>query len=153
MIRGRCACGAVIFHLTSEPLYVHCCHCRWCQRETGSAFVVHAVIETDRVELEAGHPEMTEIPTDSGMGQTVARCPDCRIGLWSIYTAAGKEVSFVKVGTLEDPDALPPKVHMLTKYKQPWIVLSPDTPALPEFYSRKDHWPAESLARWSHPWW
>jgi hypothetical protein len=99
------------------------------------------------VTLLAGKPEMVDTPSASGRGQKIARCPTCRIALWSHYAGARDAVAFVRVGTLDDPDALPPDIHIFTSSKQPWVLLPPGTPAVPEFYDRKQHWPAASLAR------
>ncbi|HEU4612437.1 MAG TPA: GFA family protein, partial [Kofleriaceae bacterium] len=65
-LEGRCACGAVRYRLASRPMFVHCCHCLDCQRQTGSAFVLNAIIEADRIELLAGAPVPVTVPTDSG---------------------------------------------------------------------------------------
>jgi hypothetical protein len=146
-MNGRCTCGAVRYRMTSAPLFTHCCHCRWCQRETGSAFALNAMIESERVELLAGTPEEVTIPTQSGKGQKVARCPACRVALWSNYAGAGDAVRFVRVGTLENPDACPPDIHIYTESRQPWVVLPEGVPAVAEFYRRSTTWPAESLAR------
>jgi hypothetical protein len=144
---GGCTCGAVRYRMTSEPLFVHCCHCRWCQRDTGTAFALNAMIETDRVVLLQGQPELVDTPSNSGKGQKIFRCPTCRIALWSNYTGAGDKVRFVRVGSLDEPDRLPPDIHILTASKQPWVLLPPDVPAMPEYYDRKVHWPPESLER------
>ena len=144
---GGCTCRAVRYRLKSKPIIVHCCHCRWCQRETGSAFVLNAMIEADRVETLAGAPEIVMTPTLSGKGQKIARCPTCRVALWSNYAGAGDKVRFVRVGTLDNPDALPPDIHIFTSSKQPWVRLPPETPAVPEYYGRDQFWPADSLAR------
>jgi hypothetical protein len=133
--------------MTDKPLFVHCCHCRWCQRETGASFALNALIETDRVVLLSGHPEPVDTPSNSGNGQKIVRCPTCRVAVWSHYTGAGDRLSFVRVGTLEDPDRLPPDIHIYTASKQPWVVLPEGTPAVPAYYNSRDHWPAESLAR------
>jgi hypothetical protein len=133
--------------MESSPLFVHCCHCRWCQRETGASFALNAMIEADRVTLLAGHPELVDTPSASGRGQRIARCPSCRIAVWSHYSGGGAAVSFVRVGTLDNPDQLPPDIHIFTSTKQPWVVLPAGAPAVPEYYDRKQHWPAASLAR------
>jgi hypothetical protein len=144
---GGCTCRAVRFRLRGPPLFVHCCHCRWCQRETGSAFALNAMIESDRVALVAGDPELVLTPSNSGKGQKIARCRSCRIALWSHYAGAGEGVRFVRVGTLDDPDRLPPDIHIFTASKQPWVVLPPGAPAVPEYYARDAYWPQASLAR------
>lgn len=146
-LEGGCTCRAVRFRLTSRPLFVHCCHCTWCQRESGASFALNAMIESERVELLSGEPELVETPSASGAGQRIARCPRCRVAVWSHYAGAGDAVRFVRVGTLDEPGRLPPDIHIFTASKQPWVVLPPGTPAVPEYYDRKRHWPAESLAR------
>jgi len=144
---GRCTCGYVRYRMTTKPLFVHCCHCRWCQREAGSAFVLNAMIEADRVELLEGEVEVIDTPSSSGKGQKISRCPKCRIAVWSNYAGGGDAVRFVRVGTLNEPDRLPPEVHIFTQSKQPWVVLPPGTPAFEEYYKATDIWPADSLAR------
>jgi len=146
-IEGGCTCGAVRYRLLSRPLFVHCCHCRWCQRESGASFALNAMIESDRVELIRGAPEMVATPSNSGKGQNIARCPHCRIALWSHYAGAGERIKFVRVGTLDRPDLLPPDIHIFTASKQPWLVLPDSVPAVAEYYDREKFWPAESLAR------
>ena len=123
--------------MASRPLFVHCCHCRWCQRETGTAFALNAMIEADRVSLLPGAPEIVETPSASGKGQTIVRCPTCRVAVWSHYAGAGDACRFVRVGTLDEPDRLPPDIHIFTSSKQPWVVLPPGTPAVPEYYDSK----------------
>ena len=144
---GGCDCRTVRYSLDSQPLFVHCCHCRWCQRETGASFALNAMIETDRVTLHAGEFELVDTPSASGKGQKIARCPQCRIAVWSHYSGAGPHVRFVRVGTLDEPDHLPPDIHIFTASKQPWVVLPPGMPAVAEYYDRNQYWPSESLAR------
>lgn len=146
-LEGGCTCGAVRYRMTRKPIFVHCCHCRWCQRETGASFALNALIEADRVIVLKGEPERVDTPSESGKGQKIFRCPACRIALWSNYAGAGDAVRFVRVGTLDDPDRLPPDIHIYTRSKQPWVLLPPDTPAVPEYYDRAEYWPEESLAR------
>jgi hypothetical protein len=143
---GGCTCRHVRYRMTSRPMFVNCCHCRWCQRETGTAFALNALIEADRVEHLGAEPEIVDTPSLSGIGQKIARCPKCRVAIWSNYggyTAA----RFVRVGTLDNPDAFPPGIHIFTTSKQPWVVLPPGTPAVPEYYDYKQYWPAESIER------
>ncbi|MBI5721700.1 MAG: GFA family protein [Burkholderiales bacterium] len=146
-IEGGCDCRAVRYRMTTSPLFVHCCHCRWCQRETGASFALNAMIEADRVLNRGIEPELVTTPSESGLGQKIARCPKCRIAVWSHYAGSGPVTKFVRVGTLDEPDALPPDVHIFTASKQPWVVIPPGVPAFEVFYEREKLWPAESLAR------
>ena len=144
---GGCTCRAARYRMQGPPLFVHCCHCRWCQRESGSAFALNALIETQRVSQLAGEVERVNTPSNSGRGQTIIRCCACRVAMWSHYAGAGDAVSFVRVGTLDAPDSLPPDIHIFTSSKQPWVILPPDVPAVPEYYDRNRYWPADSLER------
>jgi hypothetical protein len=146
-LEGGCTCGQVRYRMTSRPMFVHCCHCRWCQRETGTAFALNAMIESSRVELLSGAPEIVDTPSNSGKGQKITRCPNCRIALWSNYGGAGDAVRFVRVGSLDQPDNFPPDIHIFTMSKQPWVVLPPGTRAVHEYYETKKIWPPESYAR------
>ncbi len=146
-LEGGCTCGAVRYRLIRAPIFVHCCHCRWCQRETGSAFVINALIETDRLALLKGRPEAVMTPSESGKGQKILRCPACKISLWSHYAGAGDAIAFLRVGTLDEPDRVPPDIHIFTASKQPWVILPPDMPSVDAFYRRSAYWPEESQAR------
>jgi len=146
-IEGGCTCRSVRYRMTGKPLFVHCCHCTWCQRETGTAFALNAMIEADRVELLQGEVEAVNTPSNSGKGQKISRCPECRIALWSNYSGAGDAVHFVRVGTLDEPGRFPPDIHIFTSTKQPWVVLPQSTPAVPEYYKSSEYWPKESLER------
>src|SRR5579862_210466 len=146
-IEGGCDCRAVRYRMQSRPLFVHCCHCRWCQRESGASFALNALIESDRVIVLQGQPMAVETPSNSGKGQKIFRCPTCRIAVWSHYNGAGDKVSFVRVGTLDEPDRVPPDIHIYTSSKQPWVVLAEGKPAVDAYYDRNTHWPKESLAR------
>ena len=144
---GGCDCRRVRYRLEARPLFVHCCHCRWCQRESGAAFALNAMLEADNVNLLSGEPVIIDTPSASGMGQKIARCPACHVALWSNYAGTGPVVRFVRVGTLDNPDLLPPDIHIFTASKQPWVIIPPEMPAVPEYYDREQYWPPESLAR------
>ena len=144
---GGCDCGYVRYRLMTRPMVVHCCHCRWCQRESGASFALNAMIEADRVLTTAGVPDIVNTPSHSGKGQKIARCPHCRLALWSNYSGAGPVIRFVRVGTLDQPDHLAPQIHIFTSSKQPWIMIPPDQAAVPEYYDREKYWPIESLHR------
>jgi hypothetical protein len=145
-LEGGCACGAVRYRLGSAPMFVHCCHCRDCQRQTGSAFVLNALIETDRISLLSGEPAPVGVPTDSGRPHEIYRCPACQTALWSDY-GGRPALRFVRVGTLDDPTALSPDVHIFTRSKLPWVRLPESVPAFDVYYDMKALWPAASLER------
>ena len=147
MLDGTCSCSRVRYRMSSRPLIVHCCHCRWCQRETGSAFVINALIESDRVEILSGEVEKIHTPSESGKGQDIFRCTECHVAVWSQYAGLGDKFSFVRVGTLDDPDAVPPDVHIFTESKQPWVLLPESVPSFPIYYNAKQVWSSESQAR------
>lgn len=146
---GGCTCRHVRYRMTSRPMFVHCCHCRWCQRETGSAFALNAMIEADRVELLSGEVEVVDTPSASGKGQRIWRCPNCRVAVWSNYAGAGDGVRFMRVGPLDEPDRMPPDIHIFTMSKQPWVLLPESTPAVREYYKPREMWPAESQQRFA----
>ena len=148
-LEGGCTCGALRYRLTGSPMIVHCCHCRWCQRETGAAFALNAMIETDNISLIGGNPEQVDTPSNSGKGQKIVRCPTCHVAVWSHYAGAGDALSFVRVGTLDNPDTLPPDIHIYTESKQPWVILPPATPAFEAYYRRSDVLPSACLERLS----
>ena len=144
---GRCTCGYVRYHFTAQPMIVHCCHCTWCQRETGTAFALNAVIEASAVKIDSGECELIDTPSQSGNGQKIARCPRCRIALWSHYFQAGPNVCFVRVGTLEQSAKFPPDIHIHTSTKQPWVVIPDGMRSTPEFYKPREVWSPETLER------
>ena len=146
-LEGGCTCGVVRYRMTSAPMFVHCCHCRWCQRQTGASFALNALYEAERVQLVKGEVDEIEVDSPSGKGQVIARCPRCRVAVWSNYAGAGGLVHFVRVGTLDDPDRFPPDVHIFTESRQPWVQLPADTPVFARYYNTDEQWPAESLER------
>jgi hypothetical protein len=145
-LAGGCACGAVRYRIKMPPMFVHCCHCRDCQRQTGSAFVLNAVIETDRIEILQGRPEPVGVPTDSGRPHDIYRCPKCQTALWSDYGKRPK-LRFLRIGTLDEAASVKPDVHIFTRSKLPWVRLPDDVPAFDIYYDMKTLWPAESLKR------
>jgi hypothetical protein len=146
-LEGGCTCRQARYRMSGRPMFVHCCHCTWCQRESGAAFALNAMIESDRVTLTQGEVELIDTPSNSGKGQKIARCPKCRVAVWSHYAGAGSAVTFLRVGTLDDPAACPPDIHIFTSSKQPWVVLPQGVPAVAEYYKAADYWPAASLER------
>lgn len=145
-LTGGCSCGAVRYRLAGTPMFVHCCHCKDCQRQTGSAFVLNALYEAERVVVLSGAPEPVTMPTDSGLPHDIYRCPKCRIAVWSTY-GGRPQIRFVRVGTLDNAAALSPDVHIYIRSKLPWVTLPAGVPAFEAYYDSKKLWPADSLAR------
>jgi hypothetical protein len=145
MVDGGCACGELRYRLRWPPLFVHCCHCLNCQRQTGSAFAVNVLIESDRVELRSGAPERVPVPRSGSKRQQIYRCPECKTAVWSTYTR--KSVLFVRAGTLDDPTVVEPDVHIFTRSKVSWLTLPESTPAFTTYYDTQKLWPAASLER------
>jgi hypothetical protein len=148
-IEGGCTCRAVRYGVSGRPLIVHCCHCRWCQRETGSAFVINALFEAERVSVNGPPLDIVVTPSASGKDQKIHRCPTCRVALFSNYAQSGDAVRFVRVGTLDTPDAFPPDIHIYTLSKQPWVVLPPNVPSAEAFYNPTQVWSEETRQRWA----
>ncbi|MHA1544921.1 MAG: GFA family protein [Alphaproteobacteria bacterium] len=146
---GGCSCGHVRYKIISKPLIVHCCHCSCCQRQTGTAFALNALFEADYVELLQGDVTEITVPSPSGRGQKIARCPKCQVAVWSNYYMGGIKdlIRFIRVGTLDDPNRLPPDVHIYTISKQPWVILPPDNLVVDEFYNIERTWTKESFER------
>jgi hypothetical protein len=142
---GGCSCGEIRYRLTSEPMFTHCCHCLNCQRQTGSAFVINLLIEADRVERLGGEPQPFDAPRDDGSAQRIYRCPRCQVAVYSEY--GRPELLFVRGGTLDEPSAVVPDVHIFTKSKLPWVTLPESTPAFDVYYDSTALWPAASLER------
>jgi hypothetical protein len=142
---GGCSCGAVRYRLASEPLFTNCCHCLNCQRQTGSAFVINLLIETDRVEVLAEMPQPVDVPRDDGSTQRIFRCPACQVAVFSEY--GRPELRFVRGGTLDDPSSVVPDAHIFTRSKLSWVRLPDSAPAFDVYYDTKTLWPAASLER------
>jgi hypothetical protein len=146
---GGCSCGEVRYRMDRAPMYVHCCHCRWCQRESGAAFALNGFLEAHELTLLQGRVEVIDTPSNSGRGQRISRCPNCQVALWSNYSTAKDAIHFIRLGTLDNPDAFPPDMHIFTSSKQPWVNLDGGAPAVPEYYNKSDYWPEEDVERYS----
>ncbi|NQW14428.1 MAG: GFA family protein [Rhodobacter sp.] len=146
---GGCTCGQVRYQVTSEPMIVHCCHCRGCQKNSGSSFALNALFEADRVKLISGEVEEVTVPTPSGTGQIICRCSKCKVAVWSNYNMGGlrERIRFIRVGTLDESDQLPPDVHIFTASKQPWVILPKEDRRVDVFYDFKETWSPESMER------
>jgi len=146
-LEGGCACSAIRYKLTGEPLIVHACHCRDCQRLTGSAFVINLWMERQSVEASGAAPKSFRLAGGSGQAHDVFFCGECGSYVWSRYHGAPGDFLFVRAGTLDTPDAVKPDVHIFTRSKVPWLQLTNDARVYKEFYKLSDVWSPQSLAR------
>ncbi|SDM09829.1 GFA family protein [Aliiruegeria lutimaris] len=146
---GGCTCGHVRYQVEADPLIVHGCHCRGCQKNSGSAFAINALFEAERVRLVSGTTEVISVPTPSGTGQDITRCSKCKVAVWSNYNMGGlrNHIRFVRVGTLDDPDRHPPDVHTYTCSKQSWVILPESDRRVDRFYKFAETWSPDSLMR------
>jgi len=144
---GGCACGHVRYKIESKPIITHCCHCRYCQRQTGTAFALNALLDASQVHILSGDVDEIITPSPSGRGQTITRCPKCEVAVWSSYFMGGIKdlIRFIRVGTLDNPDQFPPDVHIFTTTKQPWVNLAPNSLIFEEFYDYKEIWSIRCL--------
>ncbi|EEP79993.1 conserved hypothetical protein [Uncinocarpus reesii 1704] len=142
-LEGGCDCGMIRYRMETAPLIVHCCHCTWCQRETGSSSALNAMIELSSLTtLTPTKPFHVSTPSASGRGQTIARCPHCYVAVWSHYIAGGL-LPFVRVGTLDKKQQVKPDVHIFTSTKFDWVDLSGsqwEGKVFEEFYDREKVW-------------
>ncbi len=148
---GGCDCGKIRYRLTAEPIMINACHCKACQRQTGSAFAINMLIEADNVELHGEEPVVNEVSSPSGQGQAIHRCGHCGTSVWGVYHAAGDGVRFVRGGTLDDPSQAIPRAHIWTESKAPWVTIPKGAARFEQFYGGKDlvaTFGAENAARW-----
>jgi hypothetical protein len=147
-LTGGCACGNVRYRMESPPILVHGCHCRYCQRMSGSAFAVNAMIEANCVtSIGEGGPEAIHTPSALPAGQKIHRCPRCFVALWSNHSQLGDAIVHVCVGTLDEADHLSPDVHCFTATKHPWVTLPDGVPAFAGDYDAAKVWTAEASGR------
>ena len=146
-MKGQCSCGDVQYEISDSPLFIHACYCTNCQRQSGSAHALNAMIESTCVNVKSGSTEGVLMETTSGMGQVIHRCTECKIAIWSTYGALGEDFSFVRVGTLENPNAFPPDINIFTKSKLAWTQMKADIPSFEEYYDPNEVWPKDALAR------
>jgi len=114
---------------------VNNCHCRLCQRQTGTGSAVNAFIESDRLEHLTGELSEHEFVTGSGGTQTVVRCVKCGTPLWSHYPRLGRKAAGIRVGTLDDPSEVRPDAAIFVASKPVWAPLPEGIPSFNGFYN------------------
>ena len=124
---GGCLCGAVRYTCSEAPLTAYHCHCRDCQKASGSAFATCLLMKESAVRLTSGEPRQFEVETDSGNRLTRLFCGNCGSQLFSKISQYPK-LRVVKAGTLDDPSWLKPERHIWTSSMQPWLGLDDQLP-------------------------
>jgi hypothetical protein len=120
---GGCLCGAVRYVCSGAPAMTGACHCRDCQRASGSAFATLMIFPRDAVRV-SGEVATYEHKGDSG-GMVHRRfCPKCGVHVVVEYDVTPQFV-VVMAGTLDDPSLIRPQWNIYTESKQPWVELSP----------------------------
>ncbi|RLA39524.1 MAG: aldehyde-activating protein [Gammaproteobacteria bacterium] len=143
---GSCNCQSIRYTITDAPLFTHVCHCTKCQKRTGSAFVLNAMVLEDDFALSEGALDSFSTLTDSGAELSAYTCPSCRDVLY--YTLPGfQRIIMVAGGTFDDASWLKPDAHIFTRSKQAWVELSDEIPAYREMYELEKAWPQASLAK------
>ncbi len=117
---GGCQCGRIRYEITKEPVGLAVCHCRECQRQSGSAFGMSLALPDGAFRLISGTLKTFEVKCDSGRMKTCAFCSECGT---RIYHQTVKGMS-VKAGTLDDTSLLKPEAHYWTMRKQPWVLIA-----------------------------
>ncbi|KAK0740118.1 Mss4-like protein [Schizothecium vesticola] len=144
-LTGGCPCQYIRYTLTAPPLITHCCHCTYCQRESGSAFVINALFTAESViHTTNQEPILVTTPSLSGKGQIIARCPKCFVAVWSNYSGGGEAIRFVRAGTLELKVDIPvPDVHIYVGSKVEWVRIPERVETFEEFYDVEMVWGRE----------
>ena len=175
-ITGGCACKKLRYTLHAPPLVVHCCHCTECQCQSGCVvpyhvspdliktlticccrgpFAINALVEHHNITHDEGEPELVHCPAANEGGQTIARCKECKVAIWSNYSKSGELIRFVRAGTLDkDPSGkdvwkghLDTMVHIYTTTKVPWLTLPKNAKTFDALYDLDSDWSSESKQR------
>ncbi len=126
-LRGGCVCGAIRYEIAQEPLRVYACHCKDCQRSTGSAFAIGVVVPSEALQLTG--PDTQLVPngiTEGGRRKSLSACPKCGTRLFSDRRPDWRSRGMVRAvlgGTLDDTSWLRPTIHVWTRSAQPWVIL------------------------------
>jgi hypothetical protein len=149
---GGCACGAMRYRLKNEPIYVNNCHCRQCQRQTGSTSVVNAFTEAENFEVLQGESWQHTVKAGSGGPHTIFRCSECGTAIYSQYPRFGPLGIGVRVGTLDDPGSLTPDATIFIVERMPWVTLPEGIPHFESYYDPPEILPPARAERFRELW-
>jgi hypothetical protein len=124
---GRCNCGAVRYTLASSPLTVAACHCTQCRRQSGAAYSVNLIVRASAMEVVGDLASWEDSDTESGAPLSREHCGKCGSPIRSVPSASPKLIA-VKSGTLDDPSAFAPAMHIWVQSKLPWVTIPDGIP-------------------------
>jgi hypothetical protein len=130
-LSGGCACGAIRYECSVEPLASFNCHCRDCQRETGSAFASIIAVPRASVTLVQGRPKYFGLTADSGFTTSRAFCGECGSPLFG-QPNRRPDMLTLRAGSLDDPSQFKPNQNIYTATAQPWDFMDPALPKFPK---------------------
>jgi hypothetical protein len=117
-LNGGCLCGSVRFRTTQAPLRTLACHCKFCQRVTGSAYFAESMFPTSAVQFNTGKLNSYEHLSDgSGKKVFVHFCPDCGTTV-SLTFERWPDIRGIARGCYDDPDAVTVSSHIWTRSAQ-----------------------------------
>lgn len=145
--RGGCGCGSLRYDVRGEPIFVNNCHCRQCQRQTGSTSVVNAFFEAERLTVTSGETIRNSFAAGSGGDHQVIRCAACGTAIWSFYPRLGELGLGLRVGTLDDPDVFRPDAAIFTREAMSWVTMPEGIPHFEKTYDPAQLLPAGRFTR------
>ena len=120
-IKGGCLCGAVRYTASAEPALVGVCHCRDCQKFTGSAFGFFIGVPRSAFEIHGVLKTFSKLG-DSGNPIVRRFCPEC--GSSIVEEPPGRrDLAIINAGTLDDPSAVTPTMEIYCDRELPWVRL------------------------------
>jgi hypothetical protein len=129
---GGCICGAVRYRVSGKPAIGLVCHCRFCQRRSGSAFAVIGYFDERSVEIVKGKLALHEHRSDeSGRWLRIEFCPAC--GTTVTHTAELRPgMRAIAGSSFDEPDWFRIERHIWTRSKRPWVQIPPDVAVFPK---------------------
>jgi hypothetical protein len=126
---GGCLCGAIRYESSGDPVFALQCHCRDCQRQSGSAFIAAIRVPTAGFRITRGTPQSYTAKADSGNETTRVFCPNCGASLY-VQVSTRPDLIGLRVTSLDDPSGFRPEANIFVRSAQPWAYMDP---AVPQF--------------------
>ena len=139
---GSCLCGAVRYESSGEPVFALLCHCRDCQRQSGSAYGAGLRVPAAGFRVTQGEPALYVKTADSGNTVTRAFCPQCGSMLF-LRVSARPDLVAIRAGTLDDPSVFRPEADIFVRSAQPWDHMDPALPKHAAYPPGKSYTPQQ----------